>query len=243
MERLDKNLLIETALDLDNASLVKLCQTSKKINNVICENNNFWMRKLFRDFPNLIGKIPLNNNYRRIYKSLINNDLFSYYVFKSDCDNDQPPIFWDYIKKFPYFDDTGFDEKDYKIAENFPNFKERCGDMFTFEIYGNYPPGTKIWLAYSTFEEINLDEAFLSKEDTINTVLKTVRDLIKYAYTERALIENYHGQTLEELYDNKTEDEMINDFRNQLNEKGFFKLYDPVEDKYDWFLIKEFTEK
>ena len=38
LEKLDKNLLVEIALDLDLDSLIELCKTSKRLNEFICNN-------------------------------------------------------------------------------------------------------------------------------------------------------------------------------------------------------------
>jgi len=50
MEKLPKDILIEIALDLDLQSIFGYCLSSKYINEKVCENKNFWINKLYKDF-------------------------------------------------------------------------------------------------------------------------------------------------------------------------------------------------
>ena len=50
MESLPKDLLIQLALELDLPSILNYCRSSKKFNNLICNNYTFWMNKHIRDF-------------------------------------------------------------------------------------------------------------------------------------------------------------------------------------------------
>jgi len=50
MEKLPKDILIEIALDLDLQSILGYCLSSKYINEKVCENKNFWVNKLYKDF-------------------------------------------------------------------------------------------------------------------------------------------------------------------------------------------------
>ena len=72
MEKLDKNLLIETAIELDLKDLISLCQVSKRMRNILCDNKDFWMRKLHKEFPYTIGRFK-NVNYRNIYEQTRNS--------------------------------------------------------------------------------------------------------------------------------------------------------------------------
>ena len=47
---LSKDVLVYLALDMDLESIIKLCQTSSKINEKICKNDNFWLNKLINDY-------------------------------------------------------------------------------------------------------------------------------------------------------------------------------------------------
>ena len=50
MDRLSKDELFLIAIDLDVSNILNLCRTSKNINQKICNNNVFWVRKLKKDF-------------------------------------------------------------------------------------------------------------------------------------------------------------------------------------------------
>ena len=51
LENLNKDELILIALELDTPSLLKLCQSNKRFNNIVCNNQNMWRNKLIKDFP------------------------------------------------------------------------------------------------------------------------------------------------------------------------------------------------
>ena len=48
--RLDKNLIVQIALELNLPSILSLCRTNKRFNSVVCESDNFWYRKLFKEY-------------------------------------------------------------------------------------------------------------------------------------------------------------------------------------------------
>ena len=50
METLPRDVLIKTILELHINDITKLCQTSKRINDLICESDEFWRLKLYQDF-------------------------------------------------------------------------------------------------------------------------------------------------------------------------------------------------
>lgn len=73
LEKLPKDLLIELALSFDLASLLNFCQSSKNINQIICENIQFWYRKLITDFNIYRKDIPKKyiNNPKIYYEDII----------------------------------------------------------------------------------------------------------------------------------------------------------------------------
>ena len=73
MEKLNRDLIIKLALELDLPSLTKLCQTSRRVNEIVCENNIFWQNKTYKEYPDLIGKFPKDTNYKRLYQDSIND--------------------------------------------------------------------------------------------------------------------------------------------------------------------------
>ena len=48
--------------------LLSLCKTSKRMNDLLCANDTFWRQKLYKDYPETIGKfqnVENRNNYFR----------------------------------------------------------------------------------------------------------------------------------------------------------------------------------
>ena len=56
MESLPKDVAIEIALNLSPADLIRFCSASKAQNR-ICNSNDFWRRKLNKDYPETKDKI------------------------------------------------------------------------------------------------------------------------------------------------------------------------------------------
>ena len=53
LSKLSKDLLIELALELSLPDLLRLCQSSKRNNKLLCESDTFWRRKLAKDYPDV----------------------------------------------------------------------------------------------------------------------------------------------------------------------------------------------
>jgi len=168
MERIDKNLLRLMAIDLDIPSLINYCKTNKRINKEVCESQDFSEIISFIKFPNTIGKFYKTDDFRKIYLSLINKELNKYYIFISqENGNENIPKIFEYIKKTP------ITEEDYDLAEIlYSDFSERMGEDTSFEIEGNFPNGTKIWLAYCDDWDFNVKKAFLTRKEAIDELSK-----------------------------------------------------------------------
>lgn len=236
MEDLDKNLIKKLALELDLDSIKKLCLASKRFDKYICKDNIFWKNKLDREYPNTIVE---NSNFRKIYESLF-NEKYSYLVFISYCnDNDQVLKFWDYIHKYQ---NVLIEDKMYEKMENlYPDFIERCGEEFIFDMKGDFPKGTKIWLAYSNDNMINLKKGFLIKEKAVNSVLKTIEYILKDDFDNREEIEEQYGKSIEEIYGKNSIEEILEELRYKLNNYGFFEIFNTAEGGNNFYIIKEFT--
>lgn len=50
MEQLPKDVLIEIALNLNAIDLLNFCKLQKRETQAICQNENFWRRKLVKDY-------------------------------------------------------------------------------------------------------------------------------------------------------------------------------------------------
>jgi len=52
MDKLEKDQLFLLALELDLPELLSFCDSSKRINELICKRNDIWYYKLNKEFPN-----------------------------------------------------------------------------------------------------------------------------------------------------------------------------------------------
>jgi hypothetical protein len=66
------DMLREIALNLDYEDISNLCTSSKKFNEFIWHNNEFWMKKMERDFPGVVFEPQLT---KTRYMNLYLNDL------------------------------------------------------------------------------------------------------------------------------------------------------------------------
>ena len=57
LENLSSDVLRSIAIDMDLETIKNLCLTSKKFNRIICDNRNFWINKLLKDFLLLVQTI------------------------------------------------------------------------------------------------------------------------------------------------------------------------------------------
>ena len=65
MNKLPKDVIVLLALDLTLPDIISLCQTKKRIDQIICQNPNFWRQKIQRDFPG--AKYDQGDNPKQIY--------------------------------------------------------------------------------------------------------------------------------------------------------------------------------
>jgi hypothetical protein len=215
MEDLNSDLLQFLVLDFDLASIISLCKTNKRFNNIICKNPVFWRNKLYKEYPQTKGKIASDSNFREIYLSLANNIKETYYTFISYNNDDQHPKFWSYIKKTPLTDE------DFELGDIlYPDFIERGAEDFKFQIVGKYPSGTKIWLVYSDDRDLGLKDAFLSKEESVNRIMYILKMLVGYDFTDKI---EYDGKSAEEFYGG-TLDEVLERYRNELIKNNYLQV-------------------
>ena len=76
METLPKDISREMALNLSPADIVNFCSTNKKFNKEICDSNDFWRRKLEKDYPEEMKNIGEIKNPKNVYMKR------SQYIFK-----------------------------------------------------------------------------------------------------------------------------------------------------------------
>lgn len=65
---LSRDALIYMALMLDLPEILSLCESSSKINKIVCQNQEFWYNKIKREYPE--KNIDNKTNYRETYKTL-----------------------------------------------------------------------------------------------------------------------------------------------------------------------------
>ena len=112
METLPRDVLIKTILELPVNNITKLCQTSKRINDLICESDEFWRLKLYHDFKirwqagnedpkstyqNILKRIKSNREYclklqkRSNFATVGFSDIFLYNLTQFENFNDLFP--------------------------------------------------------------------------------------------------------------------------------------------------------
>lgn len=141
MERLDRDVLIETALKLSLKDLSSLCVGNKRLHDLLCGNNDFWMRKLHREFPYTIGRFRNVTKDKNFYQDIYRKTLYA--VFREpefDKISKHLNIDWKkslkyitfhmaYLYRISYFQftlhfnfDFGDREKENQIEEEFSRF-------------------------------------------------------------------------------------------------------------------------
>ena len=73
MENLPKDVLVLLAMEMGYADVLRFCTSSKRINRLVCENENFWRNKLYQTYPfskRLQEKFTPITNYREFYRTV-----------------------------------------------------------------------------------------------------------------------------------------------------------------------------
>lgn len=209
MERLPKDVLIMLALDLSNQDILHFCSTSKKINLSICNNNTFWMKKLNKEYPFTIGKFKSNSDFHKIYLSLLNKEVHTYYIFISNENTDKIPKIYSYIKNTPITDE------DYELAEHiYTDFNERHAEENKFEMIGNFPLGTKIWVAFSDDPDTHFIKGFLDRNEAVEEILKIANYFVENDFHLSYDFIDEIGKTPEEFYGGTLEEVKKKNFSN-----------------------------
>jgi hypothetical protein len=58
------------ALELNLDDILKHCATNKKLKKLICDNQDFWKEKIYKDFPNASTLLLYGSSYKEIYINL-----------------------------------------------------------------------------------------------------------------------------------------------------------------------------
>src|SRR3989442_1633954 len=74
MENLQKDVVILMVLEYNMPDIMSLCLTSKRLNEILCNNDTLWMNKVKKDYPDTFNavkgkyeKIEWKKLYRRKY--------------------------------------------------------------------------------------------------------------------------------------------------------------------------------
>ena len=66
-----RDIIILLALELDHPSIINLCRSSKRYNELICKNQNFWRLKIEKERPGVLELIDEETiNYKHLYEDL-----------------------------------------------------------------------------------------------------------------------------------------------------------------------------
>ena len=107
METLPRDVLIKTILELPINDITKLCQTSKRINDLICESDEFWRLKLYHDFKIRwqAGNEDLKSTYQNILKRIKSNREYCLKLQKRNIFSVGSDIFLYNLAQFENFND------------------------------------------------------------------------------------------------------------------------------------------
>jgi len=66
-EKLPTDVIIHMALDLSLPDLISLCQTSKRFNRIVCDNNIYWLNRLIKEYNIDTDSIPIKYTSNKKY--------------------------------------------------------------------------------------------------------------------------------------------------------------------------------
>ena len=141
MENLPRDVLISTVMDLDLYEILALCETSTRMNELLCGSDEFWKRKLFKDFK-LTSKNP-----KQIYSRIVQNRKFCSQLVESKYfDNtttfiEMLPNFFNETSSLSSGDVVIFNylvDKYLKRGIGLPNYFEMTYDRYIGQHAANY---------------------------------------------------------------------------------------------------------
>lgn len=221
MQTLNKDILIYLALDMDIPTLFNYCLVNKRINNIVCENNTFWMNKLNNDYPNTVNKFPRESNFKYIYMSLMNK-IKKYYRYVIDTDDVNVQTVSDYARRYGSLKNMKL-----KIFQT-----KRKDNINSFEVIGDFPSGTKLWIT-NGIGFLTREEAFI--EFNNNNCLKYYVDDDFLNYRDEFLLEK--GRRPEDVYGFNYDEAFIY-YRKQLEDENVI-AHPSYEDCFDIYILKE----
>ena len=194
MESASKDVLFTIAMDLDLPSLLKWCESSARVNQDVCQNDNVWRSKLLREYPDY-QKFELNRSLRETYiflyqlsyiQGLLNTNESLYDIFHKKHLNLQNKS----LKKVPALDLPNL--QNLYLSGNFltkvpafnlPNLEGLylSDNMLTEVPVFNLPNLQKLVLSYNKLTEIpnfnlpNLQELYLQSNQLTERTKKELK--------------------------------------------------------------------
>lgn len=210
------------ALTMDLPEILSLCKVSKRFNNIVCENKNFWISKLLKDY-----KIEYND-----IKSIFLDPKELYELIISE-----PDELLNIIMGF----DKNIKQKDHLIGlavENMFRIKNKL-------IYNNFPKNKQIYILYQTTYAFTEFKYYLSEKDAINNTLRIITELIDddvYHLIENIIFEDFYGKPKEEYFD-----DIMNQIE-QIKNKATVVIKVPTQDTdgnilEDTYVLHKFVKK
>lgn len=93
-DKLPKDVIVFMALNYDLVAITAFCQTNSRFNQLVCQNNNFWLQKLQKDFG--LGQDNINNhrNNAKLTNPLTNPTPRTYYLYIDRMMENEPNILY-----------------------------------------------------------------------------------------------------------------------------------------------------
>ena len=159
-------------------------------------------------------------------------------MFVTTCDDNgeyrptkQPEKIFDIVQR------TEMIREDYILADRlYPDFDVRCSNESDFSMTGEFPPGTRVWLAYLKDPDGDIRTAFLNREQAINHLMKTLSLFVRHVFTDAI-------EEAQRIYGNNAE-EVIQEYRKLLEETGSVRFFNPDDSLpqggfYTDYIVKE----
>ena len=68
---MNKDVVMMLALELNKEDIFSLCLTSKNFNRYVCDNRDFWKKKIELDFPDVKNYLFYGETYKKAYERLV----------------------------------------------------------------------------------------------------------------------------------------------------------------------------
>jgi hypothetical protein len=158
MEKLPKDLIVYLAMELELPEILLFSMASKKTNERVCKNNDFWRNKIEKERPGLLQILnsrsnKLQNKFREIY----------FEVYKSKFSNE-----------FTIIDDKYIVKGDYTSSFELGGFKS---SYFGY-IYKNilYETGDIVWLVTSNCSDYYPSLMTGRKNEAVEKVIQSIEN-------------------------------------------------------------------